>query len=167
MRRIIRRRELVIDDARYDGDQPAAVAHQVITATQFLATPTAAGAAAVLIGPTDEVEQIAPHLSRITLLVVDFPKAGEGRGFSQARLLRQRYGYTGELRARGALKRDQLFFLARCGFDSFDLDPTEDLQASLNALNSFSVAYQDGSDAVVQVRRRGSTDNATSQSSVG
>jgi len=69
-------------------------------------------------------------------------------------MLRQRYRYAGELRARGALKRDQLFFLARCGFDSFDLDPTEDLQAALAALNDFSVAYQDGSDAVVKVQRR-------------
>ena len=85
---------------------------------------------------------------------MDFPKIGEGRGFSQARMLRQRYRYVGELRARGALKRDQLFFLARCGFDSFDLDPTEDLQAALAALNDFSVAYQDGSDAVVKVQRR-------------
>lgn len=85
-----------------------------------------------------------------------FPKIGEGRGFSHARLLRQRYRYAGELRAHGAIKRDQLFFLARCGFDSFDLDPTEDLPAALAALNAFSVAYQDGSDAVVQVRRRAS-----------
>ena len=79
--------------------------------------------------------------------------AGELPG-TQARLLRQRFGYSGELRARGALKRDQLFFLARCGFDSFELDPTEDLPAALAALHSFSVAYQDGSDALVQVQRR-------------
>ena len=113
-----------------------------------------ASAAAVLIGPTDEVELLAPHLAALSLIVVEFPKIGEGRGYSQARMLRQRYGYARELRARGALKRDQLFFLARCGFNSFDLDPTEDLQAALGSLNDFSVAYQDGSDAVVQVRRR-------------
>ena len=85
---------------------------------------------------------------------IDFAKIGEGRGYSQARLLRQRYRYGHELRARGALKRDQMFLLARCGFDAFDLDPTEDLPAALAALGTFSVAYQAGSDTLVSVRRR-------------
>jgi uncharacterized protein (DUF934 family) len=69
-------------------------------------------------------------------------------------MLRQRYLYRGELRARGVLKRDQMFFLARCGFDSFDLDPTEDLQAAIAALDTFSVAYQEGSETVIHLQRR-------------
>ena len=113
-----------------------------------------AAGAAILVGPTDEVETLAPHLGLLDLIVVEFPKIGEGRGFSQARLLRQRYRYGGELRARGELKRDQLFFLARCGFDSFDLAPGENLEASLGALDAFSVAYQDASDELVHVQRR-------------
>jgi uncharacterized protein (DUF934 family) len=158
MRRIIHRRELVADDARYPGEEGGPGARTVQPAGEFI-TARSAGepidpAAAILIGPTDEVELLAPHLAHLSLIVVEFPKIGEGRGYSQARMLRQRYGYAGELRARGALKRDQLYFLARCGFDSFDLDPAEDLQAALGAFNVFSVAYQDGSDAVVQVRRR-------------
>jgi uncharacterized protein (DUF934 family) len=161
MRRIICQRELVADDARYAGEEAGPGTRAVQPVAQFLAA-LAAGqasgpAAAVLLGPTDEVEALAPHLARLSLIVVEFPKIGEGRGYSQARLLRQRYGYAGELRARGALKRDQLFFLARCGFDSFDLDPAEDLQAALGSFNDFSVAYQDGSDAVVPVRRRAAT----------
>jgi uncharacterized protein (DUF934 family) len=158
MRRIIRRRELVADDARYPGEESGPGTRAVQPAQQFIATLGAVEpvgpAAAILIGPADEVEVLAPHLARVNLIVVEFPKIGEGRGYSQARLLRQRYGYAGELRARGALKRDQLYFLARCGFDSFDLDPAEDLQAALGSFNVFSVAYQGGSDAVVQVRRR-------------
>jgi uncharacterized protein (DUF934 family) len=158
MRRIIRRRELVADDARYPGEDAGAGTVAVQPAAQFIAARSAGqasgAAAAVLIGPVDEVEALAPHLAVLSMIVVEFPKIGEGRGYSQARLLRQRYGYAGELRARGALKRDQLFFLARCGFDSFDLDPAEDLQAALGSFGAFSVAYQDGSDAVVQVRRR-------------
>jgi uncharacterized protein (DUF934 family) len=160
MRHIIHRRELVADDARYAGEEAGPGTRAVQPAAQFIAALTtgqpSSAAAAVLIGPTDEVEQLAPHLARLALIVVEFPKIGEGRGYSQARMLRQRYGYAGELRARGALKRDQLFFLARCGFNSFDLDPAEDLQAALGSFNDFSVAYQDGSDAVVQVRRRAS-----------
>jgi len=160
MRRVLRRRELVTDDVCYPGELAGPQARVVQPAAQFLAAlsagPAAAAAGAILLGPTDEIGPLAAQLPRLTLIVVDFPKIGEGRGFSQARLLRQRYRYAGELRARGAIKRDQLFFLARCGFDSFDLDPAEDLSAALAALNTFSVAYQDGSDAVVQVRRRAS-----------
>src|SRR5579863_1885186 len=156
MRRIIRRRELVADDARYGGEEAGPGTRMVQPLAQFIAAlaggQASAPAAAVLIGPADEIELLAPHLALLNLIVVEFPKIGEGRGYSQARLLRQRYGYLGELRARGALKRDQLFFLARCGFDSFDLDPAENLQAALGSFDVFSVAYQDGSDAVVQVR---------------
>jgi uncharacterized protein (DUF934 family) len=158
MRRIIRRRELLDDDARYAGEAAAPDTRVVQPAGQFIAAlgtgQASAAGAAVVIGPTDEVEALVPHLGLLNLIVVEFPKIGEGRGFSQARMLRQRYRYQGELRARGALKRDQLFFLARCGFDSFDLDPAEDLEAALAALDDFSVAYQDGSDALVHVRRR-------------
>lgn len=158
MRRIIRRRELVADDAHYAGEQGDPHTRLVPAAAQFLAAlsadPPAAAGAEVLLGPTDEIEPLAPHLARLQLIVVEFPKLGEGRGFSQARMLRQRYRYSGELRARGALKRDQLFLLARSGFDSFDLDPAENLEAALPHLGDFSVAYQDGSDAVVHVQRR-------------
>jgi uncharacterized protein (DUF934 family) len=158
MRQIIRRREIVADDARYPGEEASAQLRLVQPAADFIAAQLAGqapgGGAAILLGPTDEVESLAEHLPLLGLIVIAFPKIGEGRGFSQARLLRQRYGYAGELRARGAIKRDQLFFLARCGFDSFDLDPSEDLVAALAAFDVFSVAYQDGSDALVHVRRR-------------
>jgi uncharacterized protein (DUF934 family) len=166
MRRIIRRRELVADDARYAGEPAVAGTRAVQPASEFIAALSAGDAIgggnaigadhAVLLSPPDEVDTLAPHLHLLQLIVVEFPRIGEGRGFSQARLLRQRYGYRGELRARGALKRDQLFFLARCGFDSFDLDAAEDLEAALGALDAFSVAYQDGSDELVHVQRRAS-----------
>lgn len=157
MRRIIRRREVVEDDARYPGDGDPGGSRLVVGLADFLAATRAASAAlttAVQIEPSDEVMQLAPALAALTLIVVHFPTAGEGRGFSQARMLRGRLRYGAELRARGVLKRDQLFFLARCGFDSFDLEPSEDLEAALPALDSFSVAYQDGSDELVPLRRR-------------
>jgi uncharacterized protein (DUF934 family) len=168
MRRIIRRREITADDVCYAGEPVIAGGRAAQPAGDFIAALSAGGAAdagganaagaAVLVGPSDEIETLAPHLHLLQLIVVEFPKIGEGRGFSQARLLRQRYGYRGELRARGALKRDQLFFLARCGFDSFDLDPGENLEAALGALDAFSAAYQDGSGELVHVQRRASPD---------
>jgi uncharacterized protein (DUF934 family) len=76
-------------------------------------------------------------------------------------VLRTRHGYDGELRARGVIKRDQLFFLARCGFDAFELDPAEDPEAALAAFTTFSVATQDGSTRVVAPRLRGADGRPT------
>jgi uncharacterized protein (DUF934 family) len=155
MRRIIRRREILEDQLRYAGEPQDPGTVSVQTAAEWIASAGAAsGQAALLLTPTDEVETLAGHLQGVRWIVIEFPKVGEGRGYSQARLLRQRSGYTHELRARGALKRDQLVFLARCGFDAFDLDPAEDLDASLSALDTFTVAYQDGEQGLVQLRRR-------------
>jgi len=156
MRRIIRRREVVADAVGYPGDSAPEGAVRVLALADWLAA-TAANAdtpAGVLLGPTDEVALLAPHLGRVRLVVIEFPKLAEGRGFSQARLLRARYGFDGELRARGAIKRDQLYFLARCGFDAFELDPTEDPEAALAAFEDFSVASQEGSTRLVAPRQR-------------
>jgi uncharacterized protein (DUF934 family) len=156
MRRIIRRREIVPDELRYEGEALSPGTHRVQPAADWIASaPKSDVAAAVLLRATDEVESLASWLQQLGWIVVEFAKTGEGRGFSQARILRQRYAYGGELRARGALGRDQLFFLARCGFDAFDLDPAEDLEAALAAFDSFSVAYQPApGDARLHVHER-------------
>jgi len=159
MRRIIRRREIIEDRLRYAGEPAGHGTIAVQSAAEWIAAasaapPAHAGTGAVLLSAADEVEALAPYLAAVRWIVVEFAKIGEGRGFSQGRLLRQRYRYAHELRARGALKRDQLLFLARCGFDAFDLDPAEDLEASLAAFDSFTVAYQDGSEVVVSLLHR-------------
>ena len=155
MRRIIRRREILEDSLRYAGEPQEPGTVSVQTAAEWLADAgSASQPAALLLTATDELEPLARHLQGVRWIVIEFAKVGEGRGYSQARLLRQRYGYVHELRARGALKRDQLVFLARCGFDAFDLDAAEDLDASLSALDTFSVAYQDGDEALLPLRHR-------------
>jgi uncharacterized protein (DUF934 family) len=73
---------------------------------------------------------------------VNFPKFGDGRGYSAARLLRERYGWRGELRAIGDIFRDQLQFLAGCGFDAFALREGEDPQEALAGFGVFSESYQ-------------------------
>jgi uncharacterized protein (DUF934 family) len=157
MRRIIRRREIVEDRLSYAGEPEAPGRIRVLAMAEWIAAQTAGVApdpGAVLLTATDAVEALADHLAPLRWIVIDFAKLGEGRGFSQARLLRHRYGYDHELRARGALKRDQMVFLARSGFDAFDLDPAEDLNAAVAALGTFSVAYQGGDDTLVKPRRR-------------
>ena len=73
----------------------------------------------VIVEPGDDVDQLAPYLDRIALIAVSFPAFADGRGFSSARLLKERYGYKGEVRAIGHFILDQMPFLERCGVDSF------------------------------------------------
>jgi uncharacterized protein (DUF934 family) len=92
--------------------------------------------------PGDDPAPLAGELDRVARVEVNFPKFADGRGFSTARLLRQRYGYKGELRAVGHVTRDHLYFMARVGFDAFELREGEDPAEALAALDAFSVSYQ-------------------------
>jgi uncharacterized protein (DUF934 family) len=92
--------------------------------------------------PGDDPAAVAAELAGAARVEVNFPKFGDGRGYSIARLLRTRYGYQGELRAVGALTRDHLFFLEQVGFDAFELREGEDPVAALAAFNDFSASYQ-------------------------
>ena len=92
--------------------------------------------------PTDEPAAFADQLGRVARVEVNFPKFGDGRGYSIGRLLRERYGYRGELRAVGHITRDLLFYLESCGFDAFELRTGEDPQQALAGFDDFSEAYQ-------------------------
>jgi len=95
---------------------------------------------------SDELPEKIEQLDRLPLIAIDFPKFGDGRGYSSARLLRTRFGYKGELRAVGDVLHDQLFYMARCGIDSFALKPGKDIEGALKAFDDFSVAYQAAAD---------------------
>lgn len=97
---------------------------------------------------------IADDLGRLALVGVNFPKFTDGRGYSTARLLRERYGWRGELRALGDVLRDQLFEMARVGFDSFALRADQDVDAALGAFRDFSDAYQTAVDRPQPLFRR-------------
>ena len=96
----------------------------------------------VVLEPTDDPGALAGRLAGINVIAVNFPKFGDGRGFSIARLLRERYGYKGELRAVGHITRDHLFFMESCGFDAFELRDGEDAHEALAAFDDFSESYQ-------------------------
>ena len=96
----------------------------------------------LVLEPTDDPALAAGAVGLARVIAVNFPKFSDGRGYSIARLLRERHGYQGELRAVGDVQRDQLFYLARCGFDAFLLRDGLDAQESLSALQDFSEAYQ-------------------------
>jgi uncharacterized protein (DUF934 family) len=156
MRKTLWRRELHADAWRYPGE--GGEGPLALTLAELLQAAAAgqlgAAGVGVSLGPTDDVELLAPLVDRLALIVVQFEQSGDGRGFSQAQLLRQRIGYAGQLRAAGAIKRDHLYLLARCGFDAFDLDASEDAGAALAQLERYSVAYQGAADTLVHPRRR-------------
>ncbi|MCX8018303.1 MAG: DUF934 domain-containing protein [Rhodocyclaceae bacterium] len=93
----------------------------------------------VWLSPTDDPAALAADVEDLDVIGVHFPTAGDGRGYSIATLLRTRYGYRRELRAMGAIGRDDLPFLGRAGFDAFEL---ADPHGALASLSAFSVAYQ-------------------------
>ncbi|HEY6240935.1 MAG TPA: DUF934 domain-containing protein, partial [Burkholderiales bacterium] len=88
------------------------------------------------------------------LIAVNFPKFGDGRGYSIARLLRERYGFRGELRAIGDVLHDHLFFMEQCGFDAFALREDQDAQEALSVFGTFSDAYQTSVQRPVPLFRR-------------
>jgi uncharacterized protein (DUF934 family) len=110
---------------------------------------------AVLLKPEEQdLAPLQPYIATLPLVAVSFSTTGDGRGYTQARLLRERYGYKGELRAVGKIRVDQMFFLARCGFDAFELLDDEDPATAIAQFARFSVAYQRGVDGLTHPRRR-------------
>ena len=101
----------------------------------------ARGDVGVWLSPSDEPAEIASDVGALPLIAVDFPKFTDGRGYSTARLLRERYRFLGELRAIGDVLRDQLFALAQCGFDAFALRADRDAAEALASFNDFAGVY--------------------------
>jgi uncharacterized protein (DUF934 family) len=135
------------------NDGPAAV-----PLAEWLQAPTQA----VALANTDQLDTLKTHLGRLKLIVLHFPKFTDGRAYSQARLLRGRMGYRGELRATGNVLRDQLPFLLRCGFDSFESEQPGFGPALARARTLFSVVYQGAEDdrapaSLLRLKRRNAT----------
>ncbi len=105
-------------------------------------SPCSPDARVLRLEPADDPEKIRGELEGATRVEINFPKFGDGRGFSLARLLRTRFGYKGELRAVGHITRDHLYFMQRVGFDAYELREGEDAEAALAAFRDFSASYQ-------------------------
>ena len=100
----------------------------------------------VWLSPEDDPAALKHDLNLLDLIAVHFPKFADGRGYSTGALLRERFGFVGELRAFGDIGRDHLLQLARCGFDAFTLGPGRDPHAALAAFGEFTVRYQGSVD---------------------
>ncbi len=107
----------------------------------------------VCVSGDNALEELIPELDAIDLIALDFPQFTDGRCYSHARMLREHHGYRGELRAVGEVLQDQLFFMQRCGIDSFHLRPDQDPQKALRAFQEISVKYQAAADGAPPLSR--------------
>lgn len=107
-------------------------------------------ASSVRIEAGDDIELLFPHIERVRLVEIDFPKFRDGRGFSSARLLREA-GYTGEIKATGDVLVDLIYFMRRCGFDSFAPDVPFDPAVAEAALARYPHVYQHAEDDAVPI----------------
>jgi uncharacterized protein (DUF934 family) len=157
---LLRAREVVEDRWRHLGDDDTFAPRDDVLVPlarwqkereALLARP---GRVGVLLGPADDPAALAVDVDRLALIAVDFPHFTDGRGYSTARLLRERYGYQGELRAVGDVLRDQVFYLKRVGFDAFALRGDQDPDDATKALDDFSEAYQTSADRPQPLFRR-------------
>jgi uncharacterized protein (DUF934 family) len=157
-RRLLRDRRIVVDEWLYVAEAAAdASAPLIVTFAQWQMEPDTwigrGSPLGVVLSPAHHVEQLAPDLEYFSLIAAEFSGPSEGRGYTQARLLRERWNFKGELRATGHVRRDQLFFMARCGFNSFEL-PEADLEDAHTAFSTFSAAYQPSNDLGLAVKLR-------------
>lgn len=118
------------------------------------------GKLGVMVEPGDRVEALEPWLPRLSLVAVRFPAFGDGRGYSTARILRERYRFAGEVRAVGNVLVDQYQFLRQCGFDAFEVAEGRALASWRKAAVAMSLAYQPdyaepGAEAVWRARSSG------------
>lgn len=112
------------------------------------------GGLGVWLDSDEEVETIADTLASFKVIALNFPVFTDGRHFSSARLLRERYGYKGEVRAIGDVLRDQLFMMQRCGFDAYAVREDRDPYDALESLKDFSISYQAATDEPLPLFRR-------------
>jgi uncharacterized protein (DUF934 family) len=143
---------LVADDAELPGHGGL-----LVSATRFLENPDtllARGKVGVIWPNNRNVDDLVPYLERLALVALVFPSFRDGRAYTQARLLRERYGFEGELRATGQVLRDQFVFMLRAGFDAFDVKKQADAEAFGEAARRYTVFYQPTGDGHLSALHR-------------
>jgi uncharacterized protein (DUF934 family) len=143
------------DDAPVPDDVAVLVPHTRLAAEATLLERTAPTG---VIWPNDRnVAELAPYLDRLAVVALVFPVFKDGRAYSQARILREQYGFAGELRATGQVLRDQFVFMLRAGFDAFEVTKEADAEAFIETVRRYSVFYQptgDGRRTALSARRQ-------------
>jgi uncharacterized protein (DUF934 family) len=130
----------------------------LISARRFLEDPEAIsrrlGKTGVVWPNNRDVDDLVPYLDRLAVVALVFPTFRDGRAYSQARLLRERFLYRGELRASGQVLRDQFVFMLRAGFDAFEVKKQGDAEVFAQTAKRYSVFYQPTGDGRVTALNR-------------
>jgi len=130
----------------------------LIPAARFLEDPEAvlkrAGKVGVIWPNNRDLDDLVPYLDRLAAVALVFPSFRDGRAYSQARQLRERHGYDGEMRATGQVLRDQFVFMSRAGFDAFEVKKDADADAFAETVKRYSVFYQPTGDGRVTALNR-------------
>jgi uncharacterized protein (DUF934 family) len=133
-----------------DGAELPADGAVLVTAARFLENPdellSRGGKIGVLWPNNRDVDDLVPYLDRLAAVALVFPTFRDGRAYSQARLLRERFSWRGELRATGQVLRDQFVFMLRAGFDAFEVKKQSDAEAFAQTAKRYSVFYQPTGD---------------------
>jgi uncharacterized protein (DUF934 family) len=156
---IIKDGKIINDDVRHLADDDAPTGTRfTVSSTRWLKEKenllAEGGVVGVRLHGGNSVAGLAGDLPLFDLVVVEFPALADGRSFSLSRLLRERYGYGGEIRARGDFIRDQVYFLARVGVNAFEPAEGTHLEHLLPALTDFTVNYQAAADDKEPVYRK-------------
>src|SRR3569833_3213748 len=154
--------KIVADAFAHVADEDAALPEQaaiLVTAKRFLADPEGllgrpGGKCGVIWPNNRDVDELVPYLGRLASVGLVFPTFRDGRAYSQARLLRERYAYRGELRATGQVLRDQFVFMLRAGFDAFEVEKQSDAEAFAQTVQRYSVFYQPTGDGRITALHR-------------
>lgn len=112
------------------------------------------GDISVWLDSDENVNDIGTDLTQFSVIALHFPAFSDGRSYTNARELRQRLNYKGEIRAIGDVLRDQLYYMIRCGFDAFEIRYDQDVDACLSAFNDFKTGYQASMDEPTPLFRR-------------
>lgn len=153
----------IADDAEIPADGAV-----LVPAERLLADPsilTRAGQTGVIWPNNRDIEEIAPLLARLAAVALVFPIFRDGRAYSQARILRERLGFKGEMRATGQVLRDQFVFMLRAGFDAFEVKKDADAAAFADVAKRYTVFYQPTGDGRVTAFRRRLQSHGAAQAS--
>lgn len=151
----------IVDDPFVHSSDDATVPAEgavLVSAARFLREAEGLLAASRKVGViwpnSRELDELVPHLDRVAAIALVFPTFRDGRAYTQARLLRERYHYRGELRATGQVLRDQFVFMLRAGFDTFAVKKQSDAEAFAATVKRYSVFYQPTGDGRITALHR-------------
>lgn len=148
--------KIIIEDnwVHYSGEGELPDGDVIVSLEVWQETDLSGRRVGLQLEPHQHPKEIRDDLDKIELIAINFPTFNDGRGYSYARILRDRFGYTKEIRAVGDVMRDQIFYMQRCGFTSYEVKAGKDINDALKAFEDFSVKYQVSTDESLPLYRR-------------